>query len=81
MKRDNSVSHSLGELTKDSNDRDPFRRKQQTAITGGIEDRTLKADIPDGIVAFMKLNAGNKILWELDIIKGERVAILRKKVK
>jgi len=40
----------------------------------------LRATIPEGIVAFLELEAGDKLEWKMEIIGGERVVIVRKKV-
>lgn len=39
---------------------------------------SLRATVPEGIVAFLKLEAGNKLEWDMEIIEGIRVAIVRK---
>ena len=40
--------------------------------------KSLRATVPEGMVAFLKLDAGDKLEWEMEIIDGERVAIIRK---
>ena len=40
--------------------------------------QSLRATVPEGIVAFLDLQAGNKLGWEMEIIDGERVAVVRK---
>lgn len=39
---------------------------------------SLRATIPEGIVAFLDLKAGNKLEWKMEIIAGERVTIVHK---
>ncbi len=82
MKNDSkTVKQSQGALTRDPDDRDPFKRKQQIVISSGVEDKsrkTLKADVPEGIVTFLDLKAGNKLQWKMDVIDGERYVILNK---
>ena len=40
---------------------------------------SLRATIPEGIVAFLDLKAGDKLDWKMDINeKGERVLIVKK---
>lgn len=40
---------------------------------------SLRATIPEGIVAFLELKAGEKLDWKMDIAEdGERVVIVRK---
>ena len=43
--------------------------------------QSLRATVPEGIVAFLNLKAGDKLEWEMEIINGERVAIVRKMKK
>ena len=40
---------------------------------------SLRATVPEGIVVFLELEAGNKLEWKMEIIDGERVAVVRKK--
>lgn len=39
---------------------------------------SLRATVPEGIVAFLELKEGNKLNWKMEIIDGERVVIVRK---
>lgn len=39
---------------------------------------SLRATVPQGIVAFLELQSGDKLEWKMEIIDGERVAIVRK---
>jgi hypothetical protein len=39
---------------------------------------SLRATVPEGIVAFLELKAGDKLEWKMEIINGERVTIVRK---
>lgn len=39
---------------------------------------SLRATIPEGIVVFLELEARNKLEWKMEIIDGERVAVVRK---
>jgi hypothetical protein len=39
---------------------------------------SLRATVPEGIVAFLELTEKNKLEWKMEIINGERVAIVRK---
>jgi hypothetical protein len=38
---------------------------------------SLRATIPEGIVAFLDLKTGDKLEWTMEIINGERVAIVK----
>ncbi len=43
---------------------------------------SLRATVPEGIVAFLDLKSGDKLEWKMEIINSERVAFVRKiKVK
>jgi bifunctional DNA-binding transcriptional regulator/antitoxin component of YhaV-PrlF toxin-antitoxin module len=39
---------------------------------------SLRATIPEGIVAFLDLKEGDRLDWKMEIIKGERVVVVRK---
>jgi len=39
---------------------------------------SLRATVPEGIVAFLELQQGDKLEWKMEIISGERVAIVKK---
>jgi hypothetical protein len=39
---------------------------------------SLRATVPEGIVAFLELQSGDKLDWKMDIVNGERVVIVRK---
>jgi bifunctional DNA-binding transcriptional regulator/antitoxin component of YhaV-PrlF toxin-antitoxin module len=39
---------------------------------------SLRVTVPEGIVAFLELQAGDKLEWKMEIAKGERVTIVRK---
>jgi hypothetical protein len=39
---------------------------------------SLRATVPEGIVAFLDLKDIDKLEWKMEIIDGERVAIVRK---
>jgi len=41
--------------------------------------KSLRATVPEGIVAFLTLQEGDKLEWKMDIHKDERVAVVRKK--
>ncbi|GIU71208.1 MAG: hypothetical protein KatS3mg003_0687 [Candidatus Nitrosocaldaceae archaeon] len=40
--------------------------------------KSLRATVPEGIVEFLDLKAGDKLEWKMEIINGEKVAIVRK---
>ena len=39
---------------------------------------SLRATVPEGIVAFLDLKAGDKLDWRMEIINNERVVVVRK---
>jgi len=39
---------------------------------------SLRATVPEGIVAFLELKPGDKLEWKMEIANGERVVIVRK---
>jgi hypothetical protein len=39
---------------------------------------SLRATVPEGIVAFLDLKESDKLEWKMEIINDERVAIIRK---
>ena len=39
---------------------------------------SLRATVPEGIVAFLELTESDRLEWKMEIIDGERVAIVRK---
>ena len=42
---------------------------------------SLRATIPKGIVSFLRLEIGETLIWEMEIVKGERVAVVKPKQK
>jgi bifunctional DNA-binding transcriptional regulator/antitoxin component of YhaV-PrlF toxin-antitoxin module len=40
--------------------------------------KSLRATIPEGMVAFLELTEGDKLEWKMDIRDGERIAIVRR---
>jgi hypothetical protein len=39
---------------------------------------SLRATVPEGIVAFLELKEGDKLEWKMEIIDNQRVAIVKK---
>ena len=39
---------------------------------------SLRATVPEGIVAFLEIQPGDKLDWRMEIIEGERVAVVKK---
>ena len=40
--------------------------------------RSLRATIPEGMVAFLELNEGDKLDWHMEIQNGRRIAVVTK---
>ena len=40
--------------------------------------QSLRATVPEGIVAFLELKEGDKLEWRMEIINNERIAMVRK---
>jgi len=51
---------------------------KSTLSTARPNTVSLRATVPEGIVAFLELRTGDKLEWKMEIINGERVAIVRK---
>jgi len=49
--------------------------KASIARTG---TQSLRATVPEGIVAFLGLQVGDKLEWKMEIMNGERTALVRK---
>ena len=51
--------------------------ESKTAIAR-IGSKSLRATIPEGIVAYLELESSNTLEWKMDNVKGRRVAIIKK---
>ena len=40
--------------------------------------KSLRATIPEGIVAFLELEKGDRLEWKMEIREGKRVVMVRK---
>jgi hypothetical protein len=43
--------------------------------------KSLRATVPEGIVAFLDLKPGEKLEWRMDFKDGEKVAIVKRSSK
>lgn len=43
------------------------------------QSKSLRATIPEGIVAFLELEKGDKLDWKMEIRNGKRVVVVRKR--
>jgi len=51
---------------------------QSTVGIAKIGTRSLRATVPEGIVAFLDIHSGDKLEWKMDIQNGERIVTVRK---
>jgi len=42
------------------------------------ESKSLRATIPEGIVAFLEIEKGDKLEWKMEIADNERIVIVKK---
>ncbi len=42
--------------------------------------KSLRATVPEGIVAFLDLKPGEKLDWRMDIMDGQKIVIVRKSI-
>ncbi|MGD0329075.1 MAG: AbrB family transcriptional regulator [Nitrososphaeria archaeon] len=49
-----------------------------TATFASPKTKSLRATIPEGIVAYLDLKAGDKLEWRMEIEDGKKVVKLRK---
>ena len=52
-----------------------LKSKTTTARPGST---SLRATVPEGIVAFLDLKEGDKLEWKMEIIGNQRAVIVRK---
>ena len=52
---------------------------ESTVGIAKVGTRSLRATVPEGIVAFLGIREGDKLQWKMDIQNNERVAIVNKK--
>jgi hypothetical protein len=51
---------------------------ESTATSARPETKSLRATIPEGIVAYLELKNSDKLEWKMDMVKGKRVVIVSK---
>jgi hypothetical protein len=52
---------------------------ESTATSARPKTKSLRATIPEGVVAFLNLQSGDSLEWIMDIEKNERIVIVKKK--
>ncbi len=51
---------------------------QTTIGTAKLGTKSLRATVPEGIVAFLDLQPGDKLEWKMEINGPERIAVVKK---
>lgn len=51
---------------------------QTTIGVAKIGTKSLRATVPEGIVAFLDLKSGDKLEWKMEVAGPERLAIVKK---
>jgi hypothetical protein len=51
---------------------------QTTVGIAKIGTKSLRATIPEGVVAYLNLEAGNKLDWRMEIIEGKKIVLVSK---
>lgn len=54
---------------------------KSTTTVASPKTKSLRATVPEGIVAFLDLKDGDKLEWKMDFEKNERVVKVRKSEK
>jgi hypothetical protein len=52
---------------------------ESTVGVAKVGTKSLRATVPEGIVAFLGIQEGDKLQWKMDIQNNKRVAIVNKK--
>ncbi len=51
---------------------------QSSATSARPQTKSLRATIPEGIVAYLELESGDKLDWKIDATGGRRTCIVKK---
>jgi len=51
---------------------------QSTTTVASPKTKSLRATVPEGIVAFLDLKSGDKLEWRMDFEDGKKVVKVRK---
>lgn len=52
---------------------------ESTATSARPKTKSLRATIPEGVVAFLNLESGDSLEWMMDFEKNDRIVIVKKK--
>ena len=50
-----------------------------TATFASPKTKSLRATIPEGIVAYLGIESGDTIEWRMEIMEGEKIVLVRKR--
>lgn len=53
---------------------------ESTVSIAKVGTNSVRATVPEGIVAFLDLKVGDKLVWKMDITNTERVAVVTKRI-
>jgi hypothetical protein len=56
----------------------PMSALSSTATFASPKTRSLRATIPEGIVAYLGIGSGDKLEWRMEIVNGQKVVFVRK---
>jgi hypothetical protein len=66
------------QITTNPNNNNPHYLKSKATVASSIS-HSLRATVPEGIVAFLDLKESDMLAWQMDINdKGERIAMVKK---
>ncbi len=49
-----------------------------TATVASPKTKSLRATIPEGVVAYLGINNGDKLEWRMEFMNGEKVVLVKK---
>jgi hypothetical protein len=52
---------------------------ESTVSIAKVGTNSVRATVPEGIVAFLDLKVGDKLVWQMEVRDSERMAIVTKK--
>jgi antitoxin component of MazEF toxin-antitoxin module len=53
---------------------------ESTVSIAKVGTNSVRATVPEGIVAFLNLKAGDKLIWQMEVKDSQRMALVTKKV-
>lgn len=54
---------------------------ESTVSIAKVGTNSVRATVPEGIVAFLDLKVGDKLVWQMEVRDSERMAIVTKKME